>query len=79
MTDPIADGYAQSTPHIAAERAQRRDRDLAAGFLRDDRMERLIALRSEDRAEFNSIAYGGIRMALANYERAKAAHAKYGN
>jgi hypothetical protein len=42
-------------------------------------MERLAALRSEDRAAFDRIANGPLRMRFAGYERSKNLAAKYGN
>jgi hypothetical protein len=73
----LANGYSESTPRVSAENAERNARDLAAVFQEDGRMERLIRLRSEDRDEYKSIVSGFTRVALANYENAKAAHDKY--
>ena len=51
-----------------------RDQAIGGRFLVDPRMERLIELRAADPAAFDEAVTGGLRIALAHYEAAKAAH-----
>jgi hypothetical protein len=69
LAETLASGYGAS--RVGADRRSR-DEKVAGGFRRDDRMERLIALRASDRAAF-AVASRGLGMRLAFYENAKAA------
>ncbi|MFE7712996.1 hypothetical protein ACFU6I_46405 [Streptomyces sp. NPDC057486] len=69
-------GYPMSD--FQREHTERSERASAEEFKSDPRMERLIALRAEDRAEFNGIVKGGLRMSLAGYESAKVNAARHG-
>jgi hypothetical protein len=65
----LSAGYAAST--VTASR-RTRDEKVAAGVQRDDRMERVLALRASDRVAF-AVAVSGLGMRRAFYENAKAA------
>ena len=69
-TETLATGYAAGEDPKAAEKQA----ELAARFRTDDRLERLIALRSSDPPLFASIATPTLRMELGLYEAAKAAY-----
>ena len=51
----------------------------ARSFRPDERMERLLRLRTRDRPAFDAIVNAGGRIALAHYEAARAAHERRQN
>lgn len=75
IDETLAKGYADSAERLDSERKAKRDKEAAEDFEPNEQYESLIALRESDRAAFDLIAAGVLRIALAGYEKAKAAAA----
>lgn len=60
------------------DKAERKQVAAASTWRRSSRMEQLLGMRAESLDRFESVITPGLRIALAHYERAKAAAAAEG-